>query len=82
MESQSPVGYLVLFVLRKGDGKLRIVVNYWMLNEDTIKNRYLLLFIMEMRERITRVNWFFNLDFPIRFNYVRVKEEDKYKTAF
>jgi len=38
----------MLFVLRKGDGKLRIVINYRILNEDTIKNRYLLLLIMEM----------------------------------
>jgi len=72
----------MLFVLRKGDGKLYIVINYRMLNKDTIKNRYLLLLIIEMRERITKVNWFFSLNFPIRFNYIRVKEEDKYKTVF
>jgi len=29
-----------------------------------------------------KINWFFNLDFPIGFNYIRVKEEDKHKTAF
>jgi len=38
----------MLFVLRKGDGKLHIVINYRTLNKDTIKNRYLLLLIMEM----------------------------------
>jgi len=38
----------VLFVLRKGDGKLRIVINYQTLNKDIIKNRYLLLLIAEM----------------------------------
>jgi len=48
MESQSLVRYLMLFVLRKGDGKLRIVVNYQTLNEDIIKNYYLLLLITEM----------------------------------
>jgi len=53
-----------------------------MLNEDIIKNYYLLLLITEMQEQIIKVNWFFSLDFPIRFNYIRVKEEDKYKTAF
>jgi len=46
----------MLFVLRKGDGKLYIVVNYRTLNEDIIKNRYLLLLITEMREQITKVN--------------------------
>jgi len=53
-----------------------------MLNEDIIKNYYLLLLIIKMWERIIKVNWFSNLNFLIGFNYVRVKEEDKYKTAF
>jgi len=35
-----------------------------------------------MWERIIKVNWFFNLNFPIRFNYIKVKQEDKYKTVF
>jgi len=42
------MGYLVLFILRKGDGKLYIVINYQTLNEDIIKNYYLLPFITEM----------------------------------
>jgi len=72
----------VLFVLRKEDDKLRIVVNYQTLNKDIIKNYYLLLLITEMREWIIKVNWFSNFNFLIRFNYVKVKEEDKYKTIF
>jgi len=38
----------MLFILRKGDGKLYIVINYQMLNKDIIKNRYLLLLITEI----------------------------------
>jgi len=53
-----------------------------MLNKDIIKNRYLLPFIIKMWEWIIKVNWFFSLNFPIGFNYIRVKEKDKYKTAF
>ena len=53
-ELQSPTGYPVLFVPRKGDGKLRIVVDYRTLNDDTIKNRYPLPLIAEMRERIAK----------------------------
>jgi len=53
-----------------------------MLNKDIIKNRYLLLLIIKIRKRIIKVNWFFNLNFLIRFNYIKVKEEDEYKTAF
>jgi len=72
----------VLFILRKGDSKLHIVVNYRMLNKDTIKNRYSLPLITEIRERIIKVNWFSSLNFPIGFNHIRVKEKDKYKMAF
>jgi len=46
----------MLFVLRKGDSKLYIVINYRMLNKDIIKNRYLLLLITEVQEQITKVN--------------------------
>jgi len=53
-----------------------------MLNKDTIKNRYLLPLIAEMRERIAKVNWFSSFNFLIGFNYIRVKEEDEYKIAF
>jgi len=40
----------MLFVLKKGDSKLYIVINYWTLNKDIIKNHYLLLLIIEIRE--------------------------------
>jgi len=46
----------MLFVLKKEDSKLRIVINYRTLNKDIIKNRYLLLLITEIREQITKVN--------------------------
>jgi len=48
IKSQSLIKYLMLFILRKRDSKLRIVINYQTLNKDTIKNRYLLLLIMEI----------------------------------
>ncbi|AEO58753.1 hypothetical protein MYCTH_2028839, partial [Thermothelomyces thermophilus ATCC 42464] len=39
--SISLAGYLILFVPKK-DRKLRLYVNYRQLNEQTMKNRYLL----------------------------------------
>ena len=35
-----------------------------------------------MQEQIIKANWFSNLNFLIRFNHVKVKEEDKYEMAF
>ena len=48
-----PAGYPIIFVFKKGvdkDGNLleRLVVNYRKLNDETIKNRYLLSFIIEL----------------------------------
>ena len=43
-----------MFVLKKG-GKLRIVINYRFLDTLTIKNRYLLLNIKEIKDRLTRL---------------------------
>ena len=45
-ESESPAGYLVLFVPKGND--FRVYVDYRGLNEITIKNSYLLLLIHEL----------------------------------
>jgi hypothetical protein len=47
--SISLIGYLVLFVLKK-DRKLRIYIDYYRLNNETVKNRYLLLLILKLRD--------------------------------
>jgi hypothetical protein len=47
--SISPVGYLVLFVLKK-DRKLKIYIDYYRLNNEIVKNYYLLLLISRLRD--------------------------------
>src|ERR1700735_3026279 len=49
--SQSPAGYPILFVPKK-NGKLRLCVDYRQLNDITIKNRYPLPLISELRDRL------------------------------
>jgi hypothetical protein len=46
--------YPILFISKLG-GKLRLYVNYYRLNEITIKNRYILLLILKLHDRIYRV---------------------------
>ena len=48
--SKSPAGSLVLFVLKK-DGSLQLCVNYHVLNNITIKDRYALPLINELHDR-------------------------------
>jgi hypothetical protein len=47
--SESPAGFPVMFVPKK-NGKLRLCVDFRRLNEITIKNRYPLLNISELRD--------------------------------
>ena len=43
--SKSPIGYLILFVLKK-DGKLWMCMDYRQLNDAIVKDRYPLLLIL------------------------------------
>ena len=52
-ESQSPAGYLILFVSKK-DGSLRLCIDYWELNNITIKNSYPLPLILELQDRFQK----------------------------
>ena len=46
----SPVEYPILFVLKK-DGILYLYINYQQLNNITIKNRYVLLLMLELMNK-------------------------------
>ena len=59
--SKSPTGKPILFD-QKPDGSLRICVNYWGLNNITIKNQYLLLLIDESLDWLGWAKRFTQLD--------------------
>ena len=80
-ESQSPAGYPLFFVPKKG-GKLRPVIDYRQLNEITVKNRYPLPLIGEMMDRLRGANWFTTMDIKGAYNLIRMKEGEEWKTAF
>ena len=79
--STSPAGYPILFVPKK-DGKLQLCVDYRQLNAITVKNQYPLPLISELQDRIQRSQWFTALDIRGAFNLVRMREGEKWKTAF
>lgn len=81
-ESQSPAGYPLFFVAKKGTDKLRPVIDYRQLNEITIKNRYPLPLIGEMMDRLQGANWFTKIDLKGAYNLIRMKEGEEWKTAF
>ena len=70
-----------MFVPKK-NGKLRLVINYKQFNEITVKNKTLLLFITEIKNRLYEVKWFITLDLKERYYYIRIKPENKWKIIF
>lgn len=79
--SSSPYSAPVLFVKKK-DGSLRLCVDYRMLNNITIKNRYPLPFIEEMLNKVEDARVFSKLDLRSGYHQIRIRPQDIEKTAF
>ena len=72
---------LVFFVSKKNRSK-RMVMDYYSLNEQTIKNNYPLPLIIDLIDNIESKKVFMKMDLQWGFNNVRIKEGDKWKGAF
>ena len=68
--SSSPWGAPMLLVEKK-DGSLRMVVDYWALNEVTIKNKYPLPMINDLFGQLTGAKVFSKID--LRSGYHQLK---------
>ena len=79
--SKSPAGAPILFN-KKPDGNLYLCIDYWGLNNLTIKNRYPLPLIGESLDRLGRAKRFTQLDLTSAYHRMRIKEGDEWKTAF
>src|SRR5258705_9766476 len=79
--SKSPIGAPVFFIKKK-EGSLCLVQDYWKLNEIMVKNSYLLPLVSNMLTRLHNAEWFTTLDLHWGFNNVQLKEGDEWKAAF
>ena len=79
--SKSPQMLLVFFVGKKDSSK-RMVMDYCNLNDQMIKNNYLLLLITELIDSIGNKKVFMKMDLRWGFNNIRIKERDEQKRAF
>ena len=79
--SKSPAGAPILFD-KKLDGSFRLCVNYRGLNNLIIKNQYSLPLIRELLDRLRQAKRFTQLDLTSAYHQMRIKEGDKWKTAF
>src|SRR5436853_7911389 len=71
---------LVMFVLKK-NRKKKLVIDYRRLNNITIKDRYIVLLVDEIREQLRKAKWFILIDLQDRYYHLCIKEGDKWKIA-
>ena len=79
--SKSPTCAPILFD-KKPNGSLYLCVNYWDLNNITIKNQNPLLLVGKFFDRLGHTKQFTQLDLTSAYHWKRIKEGDKWKTAF
>ncbi|KAF8751481.1 hypothetical protein RHS01_08151 [Rhizoctonia solani] len=79
--STSSAGAPVMFV-KKADSSLRLVVDYWKLNNVTHKNIYPLPRQDNLMAKLRNAKLFTKLDLCWGYNNVWIKEGDKWKTVF
>jgi hypothetical protein len=69
--SSSPWGTAVLFVEKK-DGTHQMCMDYWSLNEVTIKNKYPLRRIEDLFDQIKGVSIFSKIDLTSRYHQLKI----------
>jgi hypothetical protein len=79
--STSPWVALVLFVEKK-DGTKRMCIDYWALNEVTIKNKYPLPRIEDLFDQLRGASVFSKIDLRSGYHQLRIRPLDIPKTTF
>jgi len=81
MDSHSCYAVPIIFV-KKPDATLRMCVDYCGLNLITTKDRYPLLYIEDLLDKLHGARMFTKLDFASGYHQVRVHSDDCHKTVF
>ena len=79
--SKSPAGAPILYD-KKPNGSLCLCVDYWGLNNLTIKKQYPISLIGESLDWLGQAKRFIQLDLANVYYWMKIKEGDEWKTAF
>lgn len=71
-----------VFFVDKKDKSLRPCIDYWGLNQITVKNKYPLPLLSSAFELLQGMTVFSKLDLRNAYHLVRIREGDEWKTAF
>jgi hypothetical protein len=80
--SKSPTAAPIIFVPKAHGRGLRLCVDDRGLNKVTIANRYPLLIMSELQDRVRGAKIFTKIDLKNVYNLIRIKPGDEWKTAF
>ena len=74
---------LIIFVEKKDNNNpLRLVINYYELNDIIILVRYLISLINKLQDRLAKVKYFIKINLKLGFYFVWMTEGEEWKTAF
>ena len=79
--SKSKIAQPVMFVPKK-NGELKLCVDYKRINAVTVKNKYPLPLMADMKTIFRDARYFTILDLRNVFNFIRIEKRDEWKTAF
>ena len=79
--SESPWGAPVLWVPKKNGG-LRMCIDWRKLNARTVRDNYMLPRIDDLLDRLSQAKYFTAIDLQSMYHQLRIKKEDRPKTAF
>ena len=71
-----------MFFVGKKNGKKRMVQDYKYLNEQTVKNNYPLLLILDIVEYINIKKVFIKMKLCWDYNNIQIKKENEWKAVF
>ena len=79
--SKSLIAFSVFFIKKK-DGQLCLIQDYWKINEFTIKNQYLLLLVSDIINHLCQARYFTKFDVRWGYTNIHIRAGDRWKAAF